>query len=132
MSSSETSKSPAAKRWTSLFAIYWLGLIIATHMPIRRVAPPYGNADKLVHFLLYAGLAWLLAMAWEASTGRLNRRHLVFAWLAIATFGVVDELTQPIFGRDLSFWDWVADGVGAAVGLYLFTWTRRLFSALGH
>jgi VanZ family protein len=128
MSSTENPTSPATPRWTFLLAVYWLGLVILTHMPIHRVEPHFGNADKLVHFVLYAGLSWLLAMAWETSTGRLNGRHLRFAWLAIVLFGVVDEVTQPLFGRDLSFWDWVADGVGAAVGLVLFTWTRRLFS----
>jgi VanZ family protein len=70
-------------------------------------------------------LAILLAMAWQASSGRLNGRHLRLLWIAIAVFAVADEVTQMFVGREPSARDWLADVAGAAVGLIMFrAWQR--------
>jgi VanZ family protein len=127
MTSNEPPKPNAFNWWTLLLVVYWLGLVISTHAPLPAVEPPVTQLDKLAHFLMYGSLAWLLAMAWQSSTGRLNRRHLQFVWLAVTLFASADELTQTPFGRDASLWDLLADAVGAATGIYLFTVTRRLF-----
>jgi VanZ family protein len=117
----------AAILWKLLLAGYVLALVVSTHLPPSFPLLPPEGTDKLAHFGAYAALAWLLAMAWESSTGRLNGRHLRFAWLAIVLFAMGDEITQPWFGRDADVFDWLTDAVGAATGLAMFVFTRRWF-----
>ena len=115
--------------WRVLLAGYWLTLLVATHLPKTVAGLPADQTDKLIHFVAYAVLAWLLATAWQASVGRLNARHLKFVWMVVVLYGAIDEVTQPIVGRTLSFADWLADAAGAAVGLILFRVTSRAFEA---
>jgi VanZ family protein len=118
-------KPDAAPVWRLLLAGYWLALAVGTHLPPTFPGLPGDNTDKLVHAAAFAGLAWLLATAWQNSTGRLNRRHLRFAWLAIAAFAAADEVTQRLVDRDASASDWLADAAGAAGGLAVFwAWQR--------
>ena len=107
------------RRPTLVLLAYWLLAVVATHTPPLRPhdpdQPPGLPWDKLVHFFGYATLAWLLMNALTA------RRRLGFAVvvtvLAVAAYGVVDELTQPPFGRTADVWDYAADLLGLAFGL---------------
>jgi VanZ family protein len=127
MDSNLLSRLNAGRLWQLLLAAYWLAMLAGTHTPPRFHAVREELSDKLVHFAAYAGLAWLLAMAWQTSVGQLNRRHLRWAWLAIMLYAVLDEVTQPPFGRDASVWDLLADALGSATGLFVFTLTRHWF-----
>lgn len=123
----EPRKFEAATLWRWLLAAYWVAMLVGTHMPPRFKAAHEELADKVLHFLGFAGLAWLIAMAWQTSTGILNRRHLRWIWIAVMLYGALDELTQPPFDRDASEWDLLADALGSAAGLYVFTRTRHWF-----
>lgn len=120
-------KFEAATLWRWLLAAYWVAMLIGTHMPPRFKAVGEEFHDKVLHFLAFAGLAWLVAMAWQTSTGVLNRRHLRFIWVAVMIYAMLDELTQPPFDRDCSIWDYLADALGSATGLFVFTRTRHWF-----
>jgi VanZ family protein len=104
---------------------YWVALAVATHLPPGLHPATPNQFDKLEHFVCFAILAWLLAMAWQRSTGRLTGSHLRAAWFAIAVYAAVDEGTQPLVGRTCSAADWLADVLGAAVGLFIFAWMSR-------
>ena len=113
--------------WKWLAMAYLAALVVGTHLPPTAVRVPPTLSDKLLHFGAYAGLAFLLAMAWETSTGRLNGRHLRLLWAAIAMFAMLDEVTQLLVRRDAELLDWTADAIGAAVGLAVFrVWQRWL------
>jgi VanZ family protein len=114
-----------ARLWQLALAVYWAALFVATHIPIDRVPQAAQKADKFVHIFAFTGLAWLFAMTWELSAGRLNSRHLMRAWFLIVLYGAFEEATQPLVGRYASFFDLLADATGAALGLALFVWTRR-------
>jgi VanZ family protein len=98
-------------------------LVLATHWPnpwspSKSVRYP----DKLVHFAAYTVLAFLVARVIGRITfGKRNRFRsaLLFSWVAVAAFGLLDETTQPLTGRDFEWLDWLADGMGAACGLAL-------------
>jgi VanZ family protein len=124
MTSISPHKSLGATLWKVLLAGYVFVLVTSTHLPPSFPLLPRNQTDKLAHFLAYTVLAWLLAMAWQASTGWLNGRHLRFVWLAIIAFAALDEVTQPMFGRTASIWDWLADAAGAALGILLFALIR--------
>jgi VanZ family protein len=111
-----------------LLAAYWLALFVGTHMPGRYLEHIH-IWDKLAHCGSYAGLAFLLALF-------LGLRHqpvwslyaLVFA--VTAFYGVADELGQMFVPeRAASVGDWMADLVGAAIGLAVYRGCVRLAGA---
>lgn len=118
-------KPDAATIWRGLLAGYWLALFVGTHLPPTFPGLPGDNSDKLVHAAAFAVLAWLLATAWQSSVGRLNGRHLRFTWLAVVLYSAADELTQLLVGRSATLGDWLADAVGAALGLVIFAVGQR-------
>ncbi len=98
---------------------YWLMLITATHIP--KVPEPLGfrASDKLVHLAAYAVLGALVGLV---SSQYLRLRFGMAAVLlaGLAVHGMLDEATQPLFGRHADVADWIADILGAALGLAMF------------
>lgn len=107
-------------------AAYWLVLFIATHLPAGTRYLPRQNVDKVDHFFGYALLALLIVTTWQLVAGYLTTRHLCWAWVAIVFYGAIDEITQIPVGRECSLWDWLADAVGAVLGLLIFVGLRRI------
>jgi VanZ family protein len=120
-----------ARLWQLALAVYWVALFIATHIPIERMPPAATAHDKIAHLFAFAGLAALFAMTWELSAGRLNVRHLLRAWVVLMLYAAFEEATQPIVNRYASVFDWLADAVGAAIGLAIF-WLVRNWVATRH
>jgi VanZ family protein len=114
-----------ARAWQAGLALYWLALLIGTHLPADAPLVPGSGVDKLIHIAAFSVLAVLLAATWQFSAGQLIGRHLRMAWLAIAVYAALDEWTQSLVGRYASAADWLADAVGALAGLLLFAWCRR-------
>lgn len=86
----------------------------------RIAAPPVANVDKYGHFLVYGLLATLLCRCgagWRAAGAAL---------LAASAFGASDEWHQSFVpGRSSDVRDWVADTLGAALAVALYTgWAR--------
>ncbi|MFN0054341.1 MAG: VanZ family protein [Planctomycetales bacterium] len=110
--------------------VYWMGMFVATHIPKipRRLQVPV--SDKWQHYAAYALLGWLVACCW--SWGRpVTWQHLL-AWMTLlAAYGAIDEITQPLFGREADWLDWRADVVGAASGLAIFMLLSRWSSRKG-
>jgi VanZ family protein len=119
-------RTKLAKFTKTALAVYWLALVLATHLPPSADVPAIETSDKLLHGLAYMILGFLVVAAWELSVGRLNGRHLVVAWLAVVAWAAMDEITQIPVGREGDFWDWTADATGAAIGILLFVVVRRL------
>ena len=105
------------------FWAYGLVLMIATHAPARDVqflvqAADYGllDPDKLLHMAAYGVLGLLGALAYGGRWRTLSTAAVVLFAL-LAAWGVVDELTQPLFGRLADTSDWICDLIGSAIGL---------------
>lgn len=111
----------SAARW--LPAAVWTGCLL-----LLSSIPPSGGPsiawdipflDKLVHLALYAVLGACLAQ-----TGL----RFPAAWLVGAGVGLLDELYQwKVSGRTGDVADWVADGIGVALGLWFVGWVRRRY-----
>ncbi len=85
--------------------VLWLSF---THLPLPGTAD---GGDKVEHAFAYFGLA-----LWFGS-GSSRGRYLWLA-VALAVFGGGIEIGQGMSGyRDMSFWDWIADMLGIALGL---------------
>ncbi|MCE9632033.1 MAG: VanZ family protein [Planctomycetia bacterium] len=109
---------------------YAIVLVSATHYPRpEELLGPNAPSDKTLHFLAYATLATLVGATLLVS-GRWTAWTAGWLGIAMAVFGVVDELTQPLFGRAAEPLDWVYDCVGISGGLLAvaavaFTIARR-------
>lgn len=112
-----------------VLAIYWVVLCVGTHVPGGIIVGPR-TSDKLLHAGAYAGLAFLLALL-SPPLGLRRWRPYAGILLIAACYGAVDELGQiPIPGRNADVGDWVADVVGAGVGLTLYWVAVRSWAAL--
>jgi VanZ family protein len=73
--------------------------------------------DKALHSIEYGGLAWLLCRA-LIGEGLGWGPGLLLALMAASAYGASDEWHQLYTpGRSADFHDWMADTLGAALGL---------------
>ena len=97
--------------------IVWAGALIATHLPADRL-PMAGVSDKLLHaagYFVISGLFWLTLRVHGVAAGK--RIALVF--FTMLAYAAIDEITQPLVGRDNSLGDWFADITGMIIALTL-------------
>jgi VanZ family protein len=110
-----------------LVAVYWVALLAGTHWP-RQLLPREKllfSRDKLLHFSAYAGLTFLLLNAvrlrrlWPPAGAQAAFVLAAVVCLVVSISGLVDEITQPLVGRDFEWYDWLADSSGAICGAVL-------------
>ncbi|MCG8584484.1 MAG: VanZ family protein [Pirellulales bacterium] len=120
----------AAVATIALFA-YVAALALGTHLPPASVSFVTVN-DKVCHFVAYFGLGAIVWFA-LAARRRVSTRAAWLIWAVVAVCGVIDESTQPWFGRSFELYDLLADCSGAAVSVSLLQlgdrWRRRRRSA---
>lgn len=104
----------------------WLALqVTLTSLPGKAipVALPH-PLDWAGHFGLYGGLGALVARA--AALRGWPLRRLVWAGVLLSAWGALDELHQLFIpDRSAEVGDWLADTVGASLGLLLGTQVMR-------
>lgn len=109
-------------------AIFYLSVTTGESLP---KLPAFPNADKLVHFLMYATLAAVIA--WEMrKSGKALIPTALCAILIASAYGGMLELIQPYFPpRSCDLLDFIADAAGAGFGYTLteIAWKQtRLFT----
>jgi len=92
--------------------LYWIALLIATHLPPDRL-PTTHVSDKLEHFVGYGLLTTLLLFAASRGSAPLTMKRVAIILGIVLVYGIADERTQPWFGRTCSLTDWIADAAGA-------------------
>jgi hypothetical protein len=105
---------------------YWAFIFFLTHWPNVDDFPGARwlpvDSDLVVHFSMYAGWAaawwWLLAGRGVQLPGRVVSRLLAGA----AAYGIFDELTQALVGRDPELGDLLMDMAGVVTALLLLSW----------
>ena len=105
--------------------VYAMILVYATHYPkpdelLHGLLGKRTPSDKTLHFIAYAVLGGLASATWLARR-RANNRDIVTLGLALAAFGAVDEVTQPLFRRHADPLDWIYDCIGVAIGIAAVT-----------
>ncbi len=94
-----------------------LAWVTMTHIPDpSSVGVSVPVSDWAAHgsgYLVMSTL-WAMVVLPRRRAGLFVRACAV--WGIMAAFGVLDELTQPAFGRSAQLADWAADAVGAAIG----------------
>jgi VanZ family protein len=114
--------SHLALRWlAAATGLFWSALVLAMHVPMDSHPSDGGlPIDKFVHAGGYGVLGVLLALTLEAY-GRAFaapwwcslRLRGVTILCVLFVYGCLDELTQPLTGRNCDPWDLAADMVGA-------------------
>jgi VanZ family protein len=113
--------------------LYWIVLFTATHIPLKKGTLPQGT-DVPLHFIAYAGLSFLLLWWLSYKWDNLTPQRLIMVFVGVSLFGMLDELLQgiPVLQREPSLDDWVADSLGALLGISLFLVVRKPFQRLFH
>ena len=102
----------ATVTWVSATIVWSLG-------PVPPGAASFPGADKVFHALAYGVAVFLAALAADDRPGRGPGPFPGSAiWIAVAATAVggLFEILQHFTGRDSELRDWLADGVGAALG----------------
>ena len=111
--------TPRPRPIQAALAVYWAILLTVTHLPQinAQTTPDWGwlPFDKTMHFLTFGGLAGLIC--WS----RFRRTSGPWPNAALAlgigiVYGIIEEFTQPWFGRTQDWGDLVADTLGLTVG----------------
>lgn len=109
--------------------VYWAVLFAVTHLPqINHETVPEWELlpfDKTMHFLTFGGLAgWLCWNRFLSQRGRWANAALALGVGVV--YAVIEEITQPWFGRVCDAGDLLADLAGLAVGSIVsaLLWTR--------
>jgi VanZ family protein len=133
MSISDTTSRPALR----LAPLWWLigwGLVLfisySTLAPAQYV-PDLHLWDKLEHATAFFGMT-----VWFGGVVRRSRYPVLAGWMLL--FGAAIEILQGAMGlgRDMDFWDWVADAIGTFLALALIymglgRWTQFAERVLG-
>jgi VanZ like family. len=82
--------------------------------------PTFENEDKLIHFLMYFGLAAVLLYDYTKTNKNQNATHPAFVLICLvypSVLGGLIEVLQPMyFNRSASWFDFMADVIGVLSG----------------
>ena len=114
--------------WPLLWAV---AILVLTLMPGNDVPKwPWAeiiHLDKIVHFVLFGVLAWLLAGVFRFRLLMKEVRAISIAILVTVMYGGAIELLQGWMGmgRSADVWDLLVDALGAAVAVLMVSkWWR--------
>jgi hypothetical protein len=116
------------KFFSVMLTIYWVGIFVATHIPVPRWARNMGMNDKTMHvaaYMLFGFLLWFAVSFDEKANWRKLKPWLILA--IVLLYGVADEVLQRFVGRSADIFDFAADigGVAAAMLTVTFFAGRR-------
>jgi VanZ family protein len=113
-----------------LFVLCWCAMFAATHMPMPKVEAAPQNTDKVVHLVMYASFAFLLAL-WLSVRKPWTRKTLLMVFGTATLYAALDEILQiPLESRSADVWDFVMDLLGAAIGLAMMSAVHRRYPVL--
>ena len=109
--------------------IYWIMLFTATSLPASNL-PSVAVSDKIKHFSAFFGLSVLLSLTllYQSKILFFKKYFLAAALVISSIYGLLDEIHQSFVpGRNSEFLDWVADSLGAAVGVFVVFYLLKKF-----
>ena len=97
------------------FSVYLFLILIGSSIPGKSVPTVFAFTwDKLLHLLEYFFLGILGYRAYENRYKYITIRISMFG----ITFGCIDEMWQSLIpGRNPSYYDVIADGIGVILGV---------------
>lgn len=105
-------------RWIPALCIFGCNWYLSSQETIEQM-PTFWNADKLVHCICFAGLAFWVAFA--LGTKLPAQWRIALPVIIVSVWGITDEIHQSFTpGREPSVFDWCADTIGAVIGSLVF------------
>lgn len=107
-------------------AFFWLVIIlIVSGLPSKNLPKaPFNEFDKLVHFLIYGLLSFLIMLGFykQPNASFSNKIQLFFSLtISIVFGGIVELLQENIFINRYGDWyDFFANTLGAIIGIGFF------------
>ncbi|MFV0446251.1 MAG: VanZ family protein, partial [Planctomycetaceae bacterium] len=100
-------------RWSGqvLLCTWWLLMFTATHIPMPSKVGDSQVPDKLIHFLMFLGLGFLLPL-WRGWSSALTWRRRLALFGIVTLYAIADELLQIPVGRTAEWLDGAADLAG--------------------
>jgi len=138
MTTAQRQRWSRAKLLALVLSLYWLLIFAATHLPLRsmrlrqvrylgRLVLDSHILDKAAHATAFAGLAFLLTWLGRA-TGLRGWKLFAGVLGLVAVYGIFDETTQALVrDRTPDVLDWLADMVGASLGILTFLMVRQAY-----
>lgn len=124
MSSQPPSPRPHFRWWPLVACLpAYVAAFVATHLPPNHVPGGDWLNDKIKHFIGFLALGIVTAFAVHSARRPVRPAGTpISIWLAMLTYALFDEVTQPFFGRSFEWGDLAADGAGAffGIGIALF------------
>lgn len=80
------------------------------------------NVDKIIHFILYAGMSWLWCRYLLGKNGVADlRKKFLYIMIAVVANGIIMEFVQKFFipMRSFDVFDIIADTLGGIFGYWL-------------
>jgi VanZ family protein len=119
-------------------AAYWVGIFLLTHLPqtpdlgrLQQYLARIENPDKAAHMAAYTVLGVLMCAA-GAARARPTWRLYAVVLATVALYACFDELTQRLVpNRMADFRDWIADMLGAGIGVTSFSVAWEVVKSLG-
>lgn len=103
----------------------WMGLIFYLSAQPDLPQPDVGWVGLVLSSMAHAFVFGMLALLVARALGE-HRHTLLLAFVLTMLYALTDEFHQSFVpGRHPDPWDLVCDGLGAALGLALWTWWRR-------
>jgi VanZ family protein len=117
-----------------LVALYAGGIFAASSLSHPPFVPTWHlpHLDKLAHMIAYGGLTFVLIRALYLTCSMRSSTSIVL-WAAFLTvlYGASDELHQAFTpGREMSFYDLLADAAGAGFAAGVWLWVQRRWPTL--
>jgi VanZ family protein len=110
---------------------FWKSILITSIILYLSFAPPstfkgipsFDYEDKLVHFLMYLSLCFMLIYDLQKIYNKIKVDLFIFILLCLVfpvLLGGAIEILQPMyFTRDSSWFDWLADIIGVIIGFMI-------------
>ena len=113
----------------ALVALYWLILIVGTHLPEPDLPRVVETQDKLVHASAYGLLTLLVLFVWRSTPLAIRPISYLVLAVCMGVHAAADEMTQRfVSGRTPDLLDWTADMLGVFVAVIL---AERIFRRTG-
>jgi VanZ family protein len=109
------------KRPLLLFSAF----VVLIAITVLSLLPPKSGMelptnDKVGHFLAYGTFAMNISLLFNRW-----KKELVFSLIGIVLYGILIEFLQGFVRRETSFYDFLANTAGVAIGVTIITLFRR-------
>ncbi|MCF7956940.1 MAG: VanZ family protein [Phycisphaerae bacterium] len=110
-----------------LLGLYWPVIFISTHIPHPRNFGIHAS-DKVLHFTAYFLLGLLFWLAfYRKARPSLRDKRFYLTLFTLTAYGVLDEISQKLVGRDCSGLDLLSDFGGVLTALIVLSIFRRVW-----